>query len=57
VAGEAAAETLYTVKEDKKGRTFLWESWDVGNTIPTSTQSASGIIQEERVGSGTGHRC
>ena len=57
MAGEAAAETLYTVKEDKKGRTFLWESWDVGNTIPTSTQSASGIIQEERVGAGTGHRC
>jgi len=61
VAGEAAAETLYTVNEEgkkkKKGRTFLWESWDVGSTIPTSTQSASGIIQEQRVVAETGHRC
>jgi len=44
-------------REEKKGRTFLWESWDVGSTIPTSTQSASGIIQEQRVSAETGHRC
>jgi hypothetical protein len=44
-------------QKKKKGRTFLWESWDVGSTIPTSTQSASGIIQEQRVSAETGHRC
>lgn len=58
MAGEAAAETLYTVNEGKKkGRTFLWESWDVDSTIPTSTQSASGIIQEQRLSAETRHRC
>ena len=44
-------------QKKKEGRTFLWESWDVGSTIPTSTQSASGIIQEQRVSAETGHRC
>jgi len=59
VAGEAAAETLYTAngKKGGGGGTFLGESWDVGSTIPTSTQSASGIIQEQRVSAETGHRC
>jgi hypothetical protein len=44
-------------RNEKRGRTFLWEPWDVGDTVPTSTESASRIIQEEGVGRGTGHRC
>jgi len=37
-------------KKRKKDRNFLWESWDVGDTIPASTQSASRIIQEKGLG-------
>jgi hypothetical protein len=54
VSGEAAAETLYVWRgkkeRKKKHRNFLWESWDVGDTIPASTQSASRIIQEKGLG-------